>query len=85
MAGEKIANFVGKVETFESDFQRLVSEIGIEHVEIINANVVDLQGDAESNPFGYRYVNRMNSASRSRINDLFDRDFELFGYEKYAH
>jgi len=26
----------------------------------------------------------MNSASRSRINDLFKRDFELFGYEKYS-
>ncbi len=85
LAGEKIANFVGKVEAFESDFQRFVSAVGIGHVEMINANVVDLRGDVESNPFGYKYLNRMNAASRSRINDLFDRDFELFGYEKCSH
>ena len=85
VAGEKIAGFVGKVEAFESDFQRFISEVGIDQVEMLNANVADLKGDAESNPFGYRYVNRMNSASRSRINDLFDRDFELFGYEKCPH
>lgn len=85
LAGEKIADFVGKIETFDSDFQRFISDVGIGPVETINVNVVDLKGDAESNPFGYKYVNRMNSASRSRINDLFDRDFELFGYEKCAH
>jgi hypothetical protein len=85
VADKKIANFVGKIEAFESDFQRFISEVGIRHVEMTNANVVDLNGDAETNPFGYRYVNRMNSASRNRINHLFDRDFELFGYEKCSH
>jgi hypothetical protein len=85
VADDKIADFIGKVEAFESDFQRFISEVGIGDVEMINANVVDLKGDADSNPFGYRYVNRMNSASRNRINDLFARDFELFGYEKCSH
>lgn len=82
VAGKKIVDFVGKVETFESDFQRFISEVGIENVEMSNANISDLQSNAECNPFGYRYVDRMNSASRNRINDLFDRDFALFGYKK---
>ncbi len=85
VASDKIANFVGKVEAFEGDFQRFLTEVGIGHIEMINANVVDLKGDADFNPFGYRYVDRMNSASRSRINDLFDRDFEMFGYEKCSY
>ena len=85
VAGTKIANFVGKIEAFESDFQKFISDVGIAHVEMVNANVADLKGDAKSNPFGYRYVNRMNAASRRRINELFERDFELFGYEKCSH
>lgn len=85
VAGEKIASFVGKVETFESDFQRFLAEVGIEHTDEVNANVTDLMGDAESNASGYRYINRMNSVSRSRITDLFARDFDLFDYEKCSY
>ena len=31
-----------------------------------------------------RYLSRMNAASISKINTLFDTDFELFGYKKYV-
>jgi hypothetical protein len=75
------ANFIGRVENFEADFSIFCSRVGIV-TELRNANVVDLDGAASENPFGYRYVNRMSKKSIEKINSLFFRDFELFGYDR---
>ena len=41
-----------------------------------------LEGGAPGNPHGYHYVERMHPRSVAKINDIFARDFELFGYER---
>ena len=82
IGGVRAVDFIGQVETFEADFRRFLSEVGIQESEEVNENVVDLVGASASDPSGYRYVARMNERSKARINELFVRDFELFGYEK---
>ena len=57
-----------------------LSRVGIAPVEPRNANIVDMEGASASNPFGYRYVDRMNSRSIDKINRLFKKDFDIFGY-----
>lgn len=77
----QLANFIGRVESFERDFTDFCSRIGIV-TEARNANVVDLEGTASDNQFGYRYASRMKKKSIDKINSLFFRDFELFGYDR---
>jgi len=81
-SGTPAVDFVGRVERFELDFQSLVDAVGLRDVEHTNANVVDLVGESHGNPFAYRYVDRMSCEAISRINDLFDDDFELLGYSR---
>ena len=81
-AGKQLVDFVGRVETFEEDFKVFLAKVGIDRVEQVNSNVVEILGDSNANPFGYRYVNRMNSRSIGRINQLFQTDFEIFGYDR---
>jgi hypothetical protein len=80
--GAKAVDFIGRVETFETDFRSFLVQTGIPQPEQINANVIDLKGDADTDSKGYRYVKRMNTRSRARINALFEKDFELFGYAR---
>jgi hypothetical protein len=82
IAGQKFVNFIGRVESFEADFQEFCSRAGIDPMEPVNSNVVDLEGAGANNPFRYRYVNRINAASIDKINRLFAEDFNLFGYER---
>lgn len=82
IAGVKAVQFIGRVETFESDFQSFLSHVGIGPLPPLNENVIDFVGNSAGNPFGYRHVEKMNAQSRARINELFNADFELFGYEK---
>ncbi len=76
-------NFVGRAEDFEHDFKRFCHQVGITGDNSINANVTQQDGvkPAESGP--YRYTHLMNAASIGKINDLFDQDFESFGYSKH--
>lgn len=76
-----MVDFVGKTETFERDFCVFCNRVGIEPSERGSENVTgDIIG---SEPSGSsRYVHRMSAATISKINALFDADFELFGYEK---
>ena len=80
---EQKVDFVGSVERFERDFDAFCERVGIAPGERANENVSgqlsDLQGRAS-----YRYVDRMSAASISKINVLFDADFDLFGYEKLS-
>ena len=79
VAGRQCVDVVGRVERFEPDFASFCAHVGIE-AGAENSNVVDLEAGSRTNPFGYRYVDRMNAASLTKINRLFAKDFELFGY-----
>jgi Sulfotransferase family len=78
--GRQAVDFIGRVENFEEDFSRLCAAIGVEHYERVNDNVSDGRLQTTDDPRGYRHLDRMNLASRQRIEALFARDFELFGY-----
>jgi hypothetical protein len=82
VAGQLIANFIGKVESFEVDFGRFLSLVGIHQVPTINLNVSGPLDGPATNPCAYRYVDRMNSKSIDKINRLFASDFEFFGYDR---
>ncbi len=81
VAGQQAVQFIGRVESFETSFGEFLSRVGIDSVEPVNANVVELDGKTARNPFGYRYVDRMEPRSLDKINRLFELDFELFNYE----
>lgn len=82
VAGKQIVDFIGRVEDFETDFRTFSSRVDLDDVPPVNVNVVELEGGARHNPFGYRYVDRMSPQSIETINRLFDRDFDLFAYER---
>jgi hypothetical protein len=74
-------NFIGKVEQFEQDFAMFCGHVGVEPGSRINANISNQESEL-SLASSSRYIHLMNSASISKINTLFNDDFELFGYEK---
>ncbi|MCS0493836.1 sulfotransferase family protein [Ancylobacter sp. MQZ15Z-1] len=79
LAGEPYVGFVGRVERFEPEFERLCGFLGIPVPPRADENVTDaamLGSDA------YRYADRLDRASIERINALFARDFELFDYAR---
>jgi hypothetical protein len=80
--GRLAVDFLGRVEDFERDFDRLCQQLGIESPTRdswnVDAGETELSGDRR----GYRYVDRFGPAARRRINQLFEADFELFGYER---
>ncbi len=82
IAGRQAVDFIGRVENFETDFQTFLERADIGPLPPVNCNVVDLEGGAAANPHGYRYVDRMHARSIAKINRLFERDFELFGYAR---
>ena len=73
-------NFIGKVESFEADFEALCRHIGVGPLQRVNENVTGELADPAGQQ--YRYAARMSRASISKINALFQQDFELFGYTK---
>ncbi|ORV82827.1 hypothetical protein AWC11_23295 [Mycobacterium interjectum] len=79
ICGQQMVDFIGKVENFESDFDRLCARVGIDVDRRPNANVT---ADSAVGGSRYRYVDRMGSTSIGKINALFADDFALFGYEK---
>jgi hypothetical protein len=74
-------DFVGKVERFERDFDTFCHRVGVDPAERVNDNVSESLPDPLG-PAQYRYVDRMSPASISKVNALFEADFDLFGYEK---
>lgn len=79
---KQVATFIGKVESFQEDFTRLCSEIGIETPQVILSNISDAQG-ANYARQNSKYAGRMSRMSLDRINDLFKSDFEIFDYERF--
>ncbi|RMH73536.1 MAG: FkbM family methyltransferase, partial [Gemmatimonadetes bacterium] len=85
LGDQQLASFIGRVENFEMDFQAFLDRVNIANAPVINKNVrsgTDRNGESANNPFGYRYIHRMRPESIRKINRLFERDFELLGYEK---
>jgi hypothetical protein len=77
--GQQMVDFVGRVETFEADFDRLCSRIGITVTNRQNANV---DVDPAHTGGAYKSAGLMSAASIARINELFREDFDLFGYQR---
>jgi hypothetical protein len=76
----QFVDFIGRVECFEEDFERLCSKLGVEAGPAIDLNVSEMPNHPNHNE--YKYVTRMNRHSIDRINELFRNDFELLGYER---
>jgi len=75
---EQKVDFVGKVETFESDFRTLCDFVGIECCQIKDAN---RSTERKGGGGPVKYAPYMSRRSLDRIGDLFAADFEYFGYE----
>jgi len=78
--GAQFVDFIGRVETFENDFAAFCIKVGVDQFEPANSNIV-------VNPAGlkateYKYVDRMTRKSLDKVNTLFYRDFEIFGYAR---
>ena len=72
-------DFIGKVEHFEADFQKLMEFLGIsEGYSLENDNLSEPLSEGTED---YRYVSKMSASSIERINRLFEKDFLLFHYK----
>ncbi len=80
--GRQEVDFIGRVESFETDFDRLCAELGVEADSRANANVSARESELAGDEHGYRYAARMSSGARRKVNELFREDFALFGYEQ---
>ena len=81
VGAEQYAAFVGRVERFEQDVDRFCAAVGIAEPDRVNDNVKSSVPLGDGPDRAYRYASRMSRRSVDRINRLFARDFELFGYE----
>jgi hypothetical protein len=67
-----------RVESIDEDIARLLPVLGIAEIDHVNANVREPLRESSGEP---KDVSRMDRASVDKINALFARDFELFGYD----
>ena len=82
IADNQFVDFIGKVENLESDIKILAKTLEIKKLPVINSNVTKHDSDSIDNINGYRYLERMKPSTIRKINFIFNRDFELFGYKK---
>lgn len=75
---EPFVDVVGRVESFDVDFDALLARCGLSGLPRVDANVSAV-GD-ESSAADYRHARRLSRRTLDKINVLFRRDFELFGY-----
>jgi sulfotransferase famil protein len=80
-SGNRVVDYIGKVERFEGDFAEFCLKVGIPVQPILNVNVTASEEPHGSTSLGYKYISRMSATAIARINDLFREDFELFGYD----
>lgn len=76
--GVQAVDFIGRVEQFETDFQRLRETFDLPAVARDSSNVSKLS--AAERPGGYRHAGKFDAAALARINRLFAADFETYGY-----
>ena len=82
-AGEQVADFIGKVEDFESDFSRLRERYSLPMTAGGSENRSDptlARPDANN----YLYTYRLHPRTIAKINDVFRDDFDLLGYERLS-
>ncbi len=79
---KQYVDFIGKVESFERDFDRFCDEVGIDYKSEESANITNIHSNKSEDCGQYRYTSRMSRSAIARINDLFSQDFLLFGYER---
>lgn len=81
--GTQSIDFIGKVENFETDFEKLKAWAGIGPTsnESVNRSQLACDEGAESD---YRYASKLHKKTIERINALFAADFELLGYTKLS-
>ncbi len=82
LCDEQYVSFIGGAENFERDLFSFCIRVGATALPGVNLNV----SDGAVVPAGeYRYVDAMNGASIDKINNLFHKDFTLFGYRILGH
>ncbi len=84
VAGEPFVGFIGRVERFEHDFGDFLCRVGIDPMMPCRTIIGNPESPPAEGLFGYRYLARMNAKSIDKINRLFERDFDIFGYERVA-
>jgi hypothetical protein len=78
VGSEPFVDVVGRVESFDTDFEALLTRCGLEGLPRVDANVSEIAEEASGS--GYRHARRLSRRTLDKINVLFRRDFELFGY-----
>jgi hypothetical protein len=79
---EQFVQFIGRVETFEEDFIKLLDFLKIpDGYTKENDNIGEPQ--SESDVTTYKYIHKMSRNSIDKINFLFEKDFQLFGYKTW--
>jgi len=77
--GNQFVDFIGKVESFEEDFIKMLSYLQIsDSYNLKNVNVIPNEG-----ALAYKYIDKMSKHSINKINYLFEKDFQLFEYKLY--
>lgn len=66
-----VIDFVGKVESFEKDMRCILEKIGIEY----RSMHINKKGDGN-------YLKYYTPKTIAHVNEIYDKDFELFGYVK---
>ncbi len=79
-------DMIGKVETFQEDFQYLKAEMGV-FMDYDSKLEVAEKLNASKNATSWQIVNhflRLNQTTKNILRDIYKRDFDLFGYNPFA-
>ncbi len=76
-------DFIGRVETFEPCFDRLLAALGLGPVERVSSNTTPGPA-APASPQGYRYLSRLHPNTIARIHEVFAADFDRLGYPRVS-
>jgi hypothetical protein len=74
--GDYFVNFVGKFETLEEDFQKILKKIGFKKI-LHNPEI------KKNNRKHNSYKKYYDQKTLDIVNKIYEKDFELFGYKKY--
>jgi hypothetical protein len=74
-------SFIGRVENFEEDFASFCGAMQIKPDTAKSVGVTPVKHYAPKNGYFYKYIGYMSCRTISRINQLFQKDFNLFGYD----
>lgn len=84
-----VMDFIGYVETFETDFVHLCEAIGFEDYNASNKNYLKIQTSAVSNPLDmtieeHSYLKHYNRKAIGAVNKRLADDFKLHGFRKFS-